>query len=73
MSFIITPAEIAGGTVSYLIIHGIVYVLKKLFSLGLHKTERALAIRHHYHQKALKKGHNEQDILLCSDGMCSLL
>lgn len=73
MSLIITPIEIAGGTLSYLIIHGIVFVLKKLLSIGVTQTERALAIRRHYHKKALKKGHDEKNILLCSDGMCTLL
>ena len=70
---IITPAEIVGGTISYIIIHGIVFILKKLWEYGEHKTERVLAIRHHYHRRALKKGHSATSVLDCSEGKCSLL
>jgi hypothetical protein len=68
----ITPIEIIYGTISYLIIHGIVWVLRKVFGYGLQKTERALAIRHHYKQRALKKSHFADSGLVCKDGRCEL-
>lgn len=69
---LVTPTSVIEGTISYLIIHGIIAVLKKVWSTGVHKTERALAIRHHYHARAKKQSHFADSVLLCSDGKCQL-
>lgn len=72
MTISITPSVILEGTISYLIIHGIVAILKKVFGFGLKKTERVLAIRHHYHERARKKGHSASSVLDCGDSKCAL-
>lgn len=68
----ITATSVAEGTISYIIIHGIVALLKKVFGYGVQKTERALAIRHHYHARAQKKGHLASSVLDCSENKCAL-
>lgn len=64
--FDITFADVIRGTIMYLLIRGVIWLIMKF----IYNTERSIAILSHYTQRAEGKGHDTKSVLYCQDGHC---
>jgi uncharacterized protein (DUF1015 family) len=61
--------SIIEGTIAYIGIHGLVYLLKQL----VNSTERTVAIWTHHQKRAAGVGHTAPTVLGCSEEKCAAL